>query len=99
MYDMGFCLDVSHALKAGGWGLFLDLLELKPAHFHITDGDIKEVVEKHHMPLGKGNYPLRSIRDVIPLTARITIEPNRRPSDSLDIVIDDLKYWREICEL
>lgn len=98
-YGTGFCLDASHAIKAGGWSLLMKFLELNPAHFHITDGDSKVAYEKEHMPLGKGNYPLRDIQQVLPDTARITIESERNSKNSLKEIIADLKYWRRLCGL
>ncbi len=103
MHETGckFCLDFSHAVCSANH--FHRPIEeemqayatLKPAHFHLCDGDISGQ-EDTHLHLGKGSYPLaKFIHDYIPENARATLETGSGIPLDISPWLKDLAFARE----
>ncbi|MBN2014539.1 MAG: TIM barrel protein [Candidatus Altiarchaeota archaeon] len=91
-FNIGFCLDFGHAYKASismrrpymeVIGSFLDL---KPAMFHLSDGDTNKEVDDHKS-LGDGNFDLEYIAKCLLSMdrPRVTLETPRRNGLAEDI--------------
>lgn len=100
---IGCCLDIGHAFCAAR-GLnkepmeFLNgFLSLKPEMFHFTDGDYESVYDRHDH-IGKGNYDIKKIVNLIPQGKRVTIETAKDSKESLADFEEDIAYLkRAIC--
>ena len=75
----GLCLDFGHACaSAAQMGVpykpFLEQIsDLKPGHFHICGGWIKNLMDSH-ISLFDGNYPLDYFKNLMPRGAWVTME-------------------------
>jgi len=96
--NVGFCLDVGHAicsanaLKQRHKLFFSKFLALKPAMFHLTDGDGKGVLDSH-VHIGKGTYDLSVLLKTIPDGTLVTVETDK------DSVGDLADYERDVQRL
>ena len=98
----GFCFDFSHALCAAN-SLNLDVekqlagfFALKPDVYHICDGFVDEVEDKH-LHFGDGNYPLEHfLNDYTAKDAYITMETGRGVPVGIKPWIDDFEYMLKI---
>ncbi len=98
----GFCFDFSHALCAAN-SLGLDVekqlqgfFALVPDVYHICDGDIDEVDDKH-LHFGEGNYPLEHfLNDYTAADAYITMETGRGIPVGIKPWIDDFEFMLKI---
>lgn len=92
---IGLCLDIGHAFCAAR-GLkkepmeFLEgFLNLKPEMFHLTDGDYESVYDRHDH-LGRGNYDINKIVNLIPQGKRVTVETVKDSNESLADFEEDI---------
>ena len=98
----GFCFDFSHALCAAN-SLGLDLekqlagfFALEPDVYHICDGFMDEVDDKH-LHFADGNYPLKHfLCDYTDNDAYITMETGRGIPVSIKPWIDDFNFMLNI---
>ena len=97
----GFCLDIGHAFCAAR-GLneepmdFLEkFLRLTPEMFHLTDGDYSSKHDRHDH-FGRGNYDLKSIVEIIPGEAMVTIETVKDSKNNLNDFKQDVKFIRKL---
>ncbi len=85
---IGFCLDVGHAfcaargLKKEPMEFLNGFLRLKPGMFHLTDGDYESVYDRHDH-IGKGNYDIKKIVNLIPQGKRVTVETGKDSKENL----------------
>jgi sugar phosphate isomerase/epimerase len=81
----GFCLDISHCIctaNALHFDPFLYLrkfLKLSPAMFHLSDSHFNGTID-NHLHIGKGDYNFKSILNLLPKDAIVTLET---PKNSL----------------
>ena len=94
----GFCLDFSHAtcsanaLNKDTEKHLSDFFALKPDVYHICDGDIKSVEDKH-LHFGEGNYPLAHyLNDFTGENAYITMETGYGRPENIDKWVADFNY-------
>ncbi len=73
------------------------LLELKPAMFHISDGNLNNEVDEH-LTLGEGNFDIKFFLDCIIKNRNklVTIETFRKNNKSFDEDIRNLEYLKKI---
>lgn len=96
-----FCLDIGHAIcsaNAHSINPFLFIkkfLALKPAMFHLTDGDFKGIYDQH-LHLGFGTYLLQDLIKLIPPNVLLTLETEKLFKDSLADFKDDLRFFRGV---
>ncbi len=94
---VGFCLDMGHAICAANASGFNPLeyiekfLELKPAMYHLTDGDYYGVFDRHDH-YGKGSFPILHLLKLIPPNSKITNEAVKDFADSLRDFEEDMKF-------
>lgn len=99
----GFCLDIGHAicasnaLKKEKYNFINEFIKLKPKLFHLSDGDINSVYDRHD-GIGKGNYDFKKILKLIPAASKVTIEVNKGYKDKLDDFEEDIIKLKEICK-
>lgn len=98
---IGFCLDIGHAFCAAR-GLkkepmeFLEgFLNLKPEMFHFTDGDYESVCDRHDH-IGKGNYNIEKIVNLIPQGKRVTVETAKDSKESLADFEEDIACIKRV---
>jgi endonuclease IV len=99
----GFCLDFGHAICAANslqkqpLRYIEELLLLKPAMYHLTDGDYHSEYDSH-LHYGSGNFPLKDILKLVPDGAKITNEAKHDSHINLDDFKADILYARRILE-
>lgn len=100
---IGFCLDIGHAfcaargLKKEPMEFLKSFLSLKPEMFHLTDGDYESVYDRHDH-IGKGNYDIKKIVNLIPHGKRVTVETVKDSKESLADFEEDIAYLkRAVC--
>ena len=100
MSGCGFCLDFSHAVCAA-LALNIDIeaqlkgfYALKPAVYHMCDGNITKAVDAH-MHFGAGNYPLKEyLNNYTDKNAYITMETGKGIIQHNDLWIKDYDYLK-----
>lgn len=96
----GFILDFGHAINSSksfsrDYSVTMkDFLNLSPAVFHISDGDVSSEKDMH-LNLGKGNFKIKELINGLPVGGRLTLETPRRPETGLDDFIMDLNYLKK----
>lgn len=96
-----FCLDFAHAIlsakskKIEPLSYIKEFIKLKPAMFHLCDGEVNELYDSHYR-YGKGNYPLKDIFKLLPQNAVITTETNRDSKDNLNDFEQDILYLKSL---
>jgi len=98
---IGFCLDFGHAiktaiaLKLNALDLIDRFLELKPAIFHISDGNMLDMMDQH-WSLGKGDFPFPLIfqRLLLFQPSKITVETEKEFPDFYDQFYRDIMFIR-----
>ena len=58
--------------------------------YHISDGDSKSTIDKH-LNIGKGNFDFKSIFQLIPETAFMSVETYKASKENLDDFVEDIK--------
>lgn len=97
----GFCLDVGHtictanSLKLAPYEFLTQFNKLNPTCYHLSDNFIDSAVDGH-MHLGKGNYDLKKIFDIIDTEKNIAIETNKSSNISLTDFVEDVKFLRNL---
>lgn len=98
----GFCFDFSHAIcSAAALNTDIDtflqgLFALKPSVYHLCDGDIG-VIEDKHLHFCDGNYPLKHfLNDYTAKNAYITMETGAGFEALNDLRIKDYKYLKSV---
>lgn len=95
----GFCLDIGHGICAANslninYILFLkDFISLKPAMFHISDGEINGTIDKHYN-IGNGSFDFNLLFSIIPDNAIISVETEKNSKDNLDDFTEDMKILK-----
>ncbi len=96
--QVGFCMDMGHAVCAANGhkkdqhAFLRDFLALKPAMFHLSDGDISSVYDSHKH-IGKGSFDLDFFMSIIPADTMVTVETKK---DSKNDLIDYEKDVKKI---
>ncbi len=98
----GFCFDFSHALCAAN-SLGIDaekqlkgFFELRPDVYHLCDGDVMGLEDKH-MHFGEGNYPLKHfIKDYTVEDAYITMETGQGIPVAIEPWVNDFEFMLKI---
>ncbi|HOC45758.1 MAG TPA: hypothetical protein PKM26_04045, partial [Syntrophorhabdaceae bacterium] len=76
--------------------LFLDaMLALKPALFHLTDGDFKGDTDRH-LHFGEGDYPIQKLLGLIPKNSLITNEAAKAYAHSLSDFEKDMAFLKSL---
>jgi deoxyribonuclease-4 len=97
----GFCLDVGHALKAGGKlnlnpYIYIDkFINMPPSMFHICDGIIENERDEH-LNINNGKYDFNVLFNKIPLNSKITLETPKSSDNSLCGDINNLLKLNEL---
>lgn len=97
----GFCLDIGHAictansLKLEPYKYVEKFNELNPTCYHLSDNFIDSEIDGH-MHLGKGNYDLKRIFDVINTEKNIAIETNKASKIGLEDFVEDVKWLKNL---
>jgi sugar phosphate isomerase/epimerase len=92
-----FCLDFGHAVAAANacaidpMTLVDQFFELRPAMYHLTDGDYTGRVDRHDA-YGSGSFPLASFLSRIPDGVRVTDEARRADSSGLEEFLKDSEF-------
>ncbi len=91
----GFCLDFSHAIKAGHTlkkDFIPQFLSLGPKMFHISDGH-RDSDKDEHLNLGEGDFDIKSIKKRIEAlnNAMLTFETPK--TTGLDNDIKNINYF------
>ncbi|MBN1802238.1 MAG: sugar phosphate isomerase/epimerase [Candidatus Lokiarchaeota archaeon] len=105
MPKLQFCLDLNHAVKTSV-SFSQDYLELirnfikirRPIHFHISDGNFTSELDEH-LPLGKGEYDLRAIKNILfelGSDVSLTFETPRNNKHSIEEDLVNMKYFAKI---
>jgi endonuclease IV len=95
--EAGFCLDFGHAICAANslqkepLQHIKELSLLKPAMYHLTDGDYHSEYDSH-LHYGKGSFPIKKLLQFVPVDARLTNEARHDSDYNLSDFIDDLLY-------
>jgi endonuclease IV len=85
----GFCLDFGHAICAANslqkepLQYIEKLSSLKPAIYHLTDGDYKSEYDSH-LHYGEGSFPIKELLKFVPIDARLTNEAKHNSNINLD---------------
>ena len=96
--NIGFCLDIGHAIcAANGVGrnrlqFLKDLLGLSPAMFHLSDGDWNGAIDKH-LNIGHGSFKFDEIFALLPNNPIISIETEKSSTTNLD------DFKKDVCNL
>jgi len=93
-----FCLDLNHAIKAAvslkkDYKKYIkEFLKLKPAMFHISDGNLDEEKDEH-LDIGKGEYDFEFLTDCVNKSQvkYITLETPKNNLNSLEQDLENLK--------
>jgi deoxyribonuclease-4 len=92
-----FCLDIGHAIFAAN-ALNVDRLAwvssfvtMKPAMYHVSDGDY-DGVEDRHLSLGRGNFPLRELIGLMAVDAAVTLETEK--DVDLHLFQNDIRFLK-----
>ena len=94
----GFCLDFGHAicaansLKREPFEFIDELLKLKPALFHLTDGDFSGELDSHEH-YGHGSYPMERLFALLPPDAMVTNEAKHVDSVRLQSFSGDSRIF------
>lgn len=99
---LGFCLDFTHATKAAisfhedPMEIIRDFIKLKPTVYHITDGRL-DIEEDEHLDLGKGEFDLSAIKDIILNHAgyRVVLE-TPKTGHALENDIKNIQFFKNI---
>lgn len=98
---LNFCLDIGHGICAANtFGIepikyLQQFLLLSPRVIHLSDGEFKNE-EDYHARLGKGDYPLKQIMQLLNEDTWLLLETNKDYNDSLRDFEEDvakLKDW------
>jgi deoxyribonuclease IV len=98
---VGFCLDVGHAICAANGHkinqrVFLkDFLELKPAMFHLSDGDVNSVYDSHKH-IGEGSFDIKALLSMIPEGAMVTVETEKNSKTDLFDYVKDIQAIKNL---
>jgi len=100
---VGFCLDIGHAVFSArahhldAINFLKDFLLLKPAIYHISDGDSESVLDQHEH-IGKGDFKIQKILSLLPGEAMLTVETKKDLEESLNDFRIDVELLRSYCE-
>lgn len=93
---LGICLDFSHAvcaaasLKTDFRDIIKEINQLKPKHYHISDGLISNDTD-FDLHFFKGDYPLEEFKKLIPQNGEVTIETYH---DDFDKKVKEIEFMR-----
>lgn len=97
---IGCCIDIGHTFCAAK-GLEKELIDflksflsLKPDMYHLTDGDYESLYDRHDH-IGKGNFDIRTVLEIIPQGKRITVETEKSSEGSLADFEEDIVYLKK----
>lgn len=102
----GFCLDFNHAIK-GALSLKKDyknyikgFLKLKPAMFHISDGNLDQEKDQH-LNIGEGEYDFKFLADCIKKSPveYITMETPKNNPNSVEEDLENLRKLKSILKI
>jgi len=96
----GFCLDLNHAIKAAvslkkDYKKYIkEFLKLKPAMFHISDGNLDQEKDEH-LDIGKGEYDFKFLINCVKENESkyLTLET---PKDNLNSCKQDLENLKKL---
>jgi endonuclease IV len=98
---IGFCLDFGHAICAANslkeypLAFINNFLQLKPAMYHLTDGDYTSEYDSH-LHYGKGTFPIKELLRLVPNNVKLTNEAKHDSDANLDDFRDDIFYARDL---
>ncbi len=98
---IGFCLDIGHAIcsanaqKIKPEDYLKKLIQLRPIMYHLTDGDHAGKYDRHDH-LGKGNFPLKDILNMLPANAQVTIETKKDSIEDLNDFVKDVAILKKL---
>jgi deoxyribonuclease IV len=99
--NIGLCLDIGHAFcSANAQGIepteyLKEFLKLSPGVYHLSDGDYKDIFDKHDH-FGRGNYNIQKIISLIPQHSHITVETGKDFRNNLSDFICDIKFLKNL---
>ncbi|MFA5114011.1 MAG: TIM barrel protein [Candidatus Margulisiibacteriota bacterium] len=97
---VGFCLDIGHAICAANaqrqepLAFLREFLRLKPAMFHLTDGDRHGVLDSHSH-IGQGNFDFPALLRLLPADALVTVETDKSSPGDLRDYEQDIARLKE----
>lgn len=92
---VGFCLDIGHAVCSANaqnidpFEYVSNFLELKPKMYHLSDGDINGIRDKH-LHFGDGNFDLEKIISILPSNFTLTLETPKNSKTDLNDFVEDV---------
>ncbi|MCX5785934.1 MAG: GNAT family N-acetyltransferase [Elusimicrobia bacterium] len=99
----GFCLDIGHAISyakniGADWYDYLrGFLAMKPAMYHVSDGDTNSGTDTHEH-IGSGNYAWDRILPLIPAGSLVTLETKKNSKKNLRDFNEDVQNYRHLTE-
>lgn len=98
---IGFCLDIGHAiaaanaLKREARGFLEEFIRLRPAMYHLADGNKAEPMDRH-LHLGEGDYDFHYIMSLIPAGEMVTLETEKKYPDNLGDCESDVRFLNSL---
>lgn len=98
--SVGFCLDFGHAicaantLKIDPFEFIMELKQLKPKVYHLTDGIFSSELDSH-LHYGEGSYPLSDLISIVDDNSLLTNEAKREYVKNLDEVKKDTLFLKK----
>ncbi|MCM1264936.1 MAG: sugar phosphate isomerase/epimerase [Candidatus Gastranaerophilales bacterium] len=103
-HDCGFCFDVGHAfcsavaINREPYEYMGEFLKLDPNCYHLSDGEIKNKIDKH-FHISKGDYDWKRIMETINKERNMTLETITKNYSKtlLTDFVEDTKILRGLC--
>jgi endonuclease IV len=98
--DVGFCLDIGHAICAANslneppLEYLKRFIALAPTMYHLTDGHYEESTDSH-MHFDQGTFPLQDIIRLFPSKCMVTNEAIKDSTDNLNDFVEDIERLRQ----
>ncbi len=98
---VSFCFDFGHAVcsanahKKDVFSFIQSFLSLNPVIYHLTDGDLNGLYDKH-LHYGEGSFPLSEFIKLIPDNSLVTNEAIKNFNDSLKDFKKDIDYLKTL---
>ena len=101
--QIGFCLDIGHAIcSANAHNIdsshyIKNFISLKPTMYHLTDGDIQGIYDKH-LHIGEGSFDMKFTLSFIQNGSMLTIETLKSSMKNLNDFVGDIRNLKNIYE-
>lgn len=91
--DIGHATCAANALNLEYKEFLKSFLSIQPYMFHLSDGDIDGVMDKH-LHIGSGTYDFEFIFSILPKNSKISVETEKNYINNLDDYIQDIYKLR-----